>query len=155
MRYNKYKNVQVLCKAGVMWMDVISGFIPYEIKTSIVKITSYANRQLRGTLTNPYFEHEMCFDNAIQFLVLVEELLNSLGYPQQAMERRTFRSVKPVYKLETACDACAPALATFRLNVLFRQSASWQGQLVWVEEKCEAQFRSVLELLMLMDNVLS
>ncbi len=138
-----------------MRMDVSNGFIPYETKTSIVKITSYADRQLRGTLCNPFFEHEMRFDNAIQFLVIMEELLNSLGYPQQAMERRTFRAAKPVCELDACCDTCAPALATFRLNILFRQSASWQGQLVWVEEKCETQFRSVLELIMLMDNVLS
>lgn len=134
----------------------VNGFVPYKIRTSLIKITSYADKQLRGTLCNPYFEHEMRFDNAVQFLMLMEELLNSLGYPQKAMEARCFRSAAP-------CPVCEPlpggadeaVLASFKLTVLFRQNASWQGQLIWLDRKCETQFRSVLELLMLIDNVLA
>ncbi|HOF99519.1 MAG TPA: hypothetical protein PK438_01355 [Clostridia bacterium] len=131
-----------------------SGFIPYEIKTSLVKITSYADRELRGTLYNPYFARELRFSNALQFLALVEELLDAIGCPQKAMETPGFRSAR----CESAPEEDAherPALATFKLNVLFRQNASWQGRLVWLEKKSETQFRSVLELLMILDNVLS
>ncbi len=133
-----------------------NGFIPYEIKTSLIKITSYRDKNLCGTLCNPYFAHEMRFENVTQLLMLVEELLDSLGYPQKAMECRSFIPCQPCSGSKRLDgEDCEPALATFKLNVLFRQNASWQGRLVWLEQKSETQFRSVLELLMLIDNVLS
>lgn len=142
-------------KVGAM-DGLINGFVPYEIKTSLVKILSYQDKELRGTLYNPYFGREVRFNNVIQMLMLMEELLDSLGYPQKAMESRCFKPVEPAPAAEPADGNTAkPVLATFKLNVLFRQNASWQGRLVWIEEKSETQFRSVLELLMLIDNVLS
>jgi hypothetical protein len=44
-------------------------------------------------------------------------------------------------------------LATLRMRVMFRQNASWQGTLRWMEEGMEENFQSVLELLMLIDSV--
>ncbi|MBR5319181.1 MAG: hypothetical protein IKU46_06265 [Peptococcaceae bacterium] len=46
------------------------------------------------------------------------------------------------------------AIATFKVKVLFRQSASWQGKLIWIEGKQEIAFRSALELVKLMDSAL-
>ena len=134
-----------------------SGFIPYEMKTSIIRITGYDKKELRGTLSNPYFGDDVFFDNVIQLLMLVEELLDSLHFPQRAMESRSFRKIEGEASALPATEEQknARALATFKLNVLFRQGASWQGRLVWVDQKSEAQFRSVLELLKLIDNVLS
>ena len=45
--------------------------------------------------------------------------------------------------------------ATFYLKVLFRQNASWQGTVKWMETGQEEPFRSVLELLLMMDNTTS
>ena len=45
-------------------------------------------------------------------------------------------------------------LATFELKILFRQHASWQGTIVWKEGRQEQSFRSVLELVHLMDSAL-
>ena len=44
--------------------------------------------------------------------------------------------------------------ATFALRVLFRQNASWQGSVSWMEGNREESFRSVLELLFLMNSAL-
>ena len=46
-------------------------------------------------------------------------------------------------------------LATFELEIIFRQNASWQGNLVYAEQNLTSSFRSVLELLTLLDSVLS
>lgn len=43
---------------------------------------------------------------------------------------------------------------TFIVNVKYRQNATWQGTVTWVEEKQKASFRSVLELLKLMDSAI-
>ena len=45
-------------------------------------------------------------------------------------------------------------MATFAVRVLFRQNASWQGEVTWLEGKREESFRSVLELILLMDGAL-
>ena len=46
------------------------------------------------------------------------------------------------------------AKATFVVRVLFRQHTSWQGSVAWLEGHNEETFRSVLELVMLMDSAL-
>ena len=44
--------------------------------------------------------------------------------------------------------------ATFAVKILFRQNASWQGSITWLDGKMEQSFRSVFELILLMDNAL-
>ena len=46
-------------------------------------------------------------------------------------------------------------LATFRISVLFTQRNSWQGIISWVEENKAQCFRSVYELIRLIDNAVS
>jgi hypothetical protein len=40
------------------------------------------------------------------------------------------------------------------VRVLFRQNASWQGSVTWMEGRQEESFRSALELLLLMKSAL-
>ena len=44
--------------------------------------------------------------------------------------------------------------ATFLIRILFRQHASWQGSVTWLEGGGEQTFRSVMELIHLMDSAL-
>lgn len=44
--------------------------------------------------------------------------------------------------------------ATFFLHVQYRQNATWQGQIMWKERNKTLEFRSALELLVLLDNAL-
>jgi len=82
--------------------------------------------------------------------------MDETGYPQRGMEPRVFRD-----ELDSDSSALArsmksmPAgIATLRIEVLFRQNASWQGNLIWVDRKVQSHFRSVLELLGLIDDAL-
>lgn len=43
---------------------------------------------------------------------------------------------------------------SFLLQVQFRQNASWQGRIIWMEEKKTVTFRSLLELLVLLEEAL-
>ena len=40
------------------------------------------------------------------------------------------------------------------MRILFRQNASWQGSVTWLEGGRDESFRSVLELLLLMHSAL-
>ena len=51
---------------------------------------------------------------------------------------------------ETARCKC-----TFEIAVKFRQNATWQGQIFWVERNLRQNFRSVLEMLKLMDEAMT
>ena len=42
---------------------------------------------------------------------------------------------------------------TFIIRVQYRQNATWQGTIQWVEQKKTQQFRSVLEMIKLMEEV--
>ena len=135
-----------------------SRFVPYEMKTSLLKFTGYENKNPVGTNSNPLFEGEKRFENLTRLLLMIEELQNELNFPQASMQGRSFRPEESGSGVLAAAPAAAgeeKALATFKLRILFRQNASWQGSLVWVEQGTEAQFRSVLELVTLLDSVLA
>ena len=106
--------------------------------TVVVRIYSYQEKCPNGTLQGLHFNSPVEFSSLTQMLLLMEEMLDSVnGQPQFAVR-----------------DARKP-LATFQLSVLFRQNASWQGTLIWTDRMMDSQFRSVLELVRLMDSALT
>ena len=132
--------------------------IPYEMKANVIKVIDYRGKNLKGILYNPFFESPQYFDNLAQCLFMMEHVMDSLEFPQKGTEGRAFQ---PEQQTERWCRAALPqeerlpALATCQVTVLFRQNASWQGSLIWREKELDAPFRSVLELIGLMDNALS
>ena len=48
----------------------------------------------------------------------------------------------------------APGGATFLVRVLFRQNASWQGSIQWLDGKASRPFRSLLEMILLINEAL-
>lgn len=44
---------------------------------------------------------------------------------------------------------------TFIVNVMFRENATWQGEVVWADEKKKQYFRSALELIKMIDGALN
>ena len=130
-------------------------FTPCGSRVCVVKISSYEDRNPRGVIQNPNFEQDVRFDNLTQLLLSMDELFDEIQNPRRAMTPRGF--VKESAEAKDG-GAAPPAgektIATFRIDVMFRQNASWQGNLVWMDEKQETQFRSALELVMEMDSAL-
>ena len=65
---------------------------------------------------------------------------------------------KPIETIGIPAEMTEPEhgeLATFKLNILFRQNASWQGTVKLIESRQEQTFSSALELVMLMDSALT
>lgn len=136
-------------------------FIPREMKTTLIKMYSYDNKCMQGTIFNPFFEKEMVFENVMQMITMIERISDSLFFPQKAMQLRQFADCdqpedKTTFDFVTTSDFSEKfPLATFELEIIFRQNASWQGNIVYAENSLSSSFRSVLELLSLMDSVLS
>ena len=69
--------------------------------------------------------------------------------------RRFVPVVKPEKTHGELEQSASGKLATFYVRILFRQNASWQGSVAWLEGGSEQRFRSVLELLLLLDSALT
>lgn len=125
-------------------------------RTVIVCIDSYDDSIPVGRLLNPLFPEAVSFKGVVEFLREMEELLNEMHFPQSFTELRSFRAVAlPVLRMEANGAGPEGKLATFAVKVIFRQNASWQGSVLWMEQSREESFRSVLELIFLMDSALS
>lgn len=123
-------------------------------RTTIVCVDAYENDVLCGRMYNPYFEGGLAFKGTMELLKNMDAMLEKMNYPQAFSGKRVFWASEE--KTPEAVDETARSgkLATFALRVLFRQNASWQGSLAWYEGKREESFRSVLELLLLIDSAL-
>ncbi|MDD3920977.1 MAG: hypothetical protein PHO41_07410 [Eubacteriales bacterium] len=51
-----------------------------------------------------------------------------------------------------ACRKLDDAQETFVVRVNRKEGGSWQGNIVWIGERCEQQFRNMQELIALMDD---
>lgn len=124
--------------------------------------------EMSGTLYSYHYCAGTRFFSVLDLVNTLESLLNSLNCPQPAMLTRSFEeggrfTTKEVFQVndidkivESAVAQAEPQQsATFVVNVLYRQNASWQGTVNWVNKKKTVQFRSMLELIRLMDSALN
>ena len=126
-----------------------------EYQTTLVCIDSYKNSILSGRFYNPHLEAGETFHSLSQFLMQMEQALDSMNLPQSFNAPRSFAAPQPSQcGADKAPESYRGALATFSLRVLFRQNSSWQGTITWLEGRHELCFRSVLELIHMIDSTL-
>lgn len=124
---------------------------------TIVCVDSYQNSILTGTIINPYLDENIPFCGITQFLKEINRMLDN----EMLASSNTELSTRPTL---LGCSAnprfpetllnCRGAVSTFILDVRFRQHNSWQGTITWLEHGVKDTFRSVLELIMLLDRTL-
>lgn len=125
-----------------------------ELKKTLVCVDSYEDGVLKGRLCSAYRDME-AFSSTMQFLLGMESVLEETQTPQSFTSKRCFSDIEYHGSEEKKVSLVRKgAAATFELSILFRQHSSWQGSIVWKEKKREQSFRSVLELLILMDSAL-
>lgn len=125
-------------------------------RTTMVCIDSYENQVPVGRFYNPCYPDGISFYGVMDFIKKMENLLDQMNFPQSFSSVRSFSNAKVVSPKELCEDKMDTGkVATFSLRVLFRQNTSWQGSLAWLEGKREESFRSVLELLLLLDSAIA
>ena len=118
-------------------------------------IDSYDDGVLAGRMYNSRFGEAESFRSTIGFLTRMEQLLAIEDSPQPFDAVRTFAPVLSLLPDPPALTSPRVGKrATMELHILFRQNASWQGSIRWLEGKREQHFRSVMELLFLIDSAL-
>lgn len=126
---------------------------PWNQQTMLVCVDSYENGVPQGQLYLPG-QHGQRFASLSQLLLRGERLFEQNGV-QSFTTSRVFAVTKPLPDMPCeAGELTRGSAATFEIRVMFRQHASWQGELLWLESNNRQSFRSVMELITLMDSAL-
>ena len=122
----------------------------------MVYVDSYTDEVPQGRFCVAASIEIQTFQSLTQLLKKINVGLDKANFPQAFEAIRKFQAPRqPLAEDDGECDTRPGAAATFAIRILFRQNASWQGSIRWMEGAQEESFRSVLELIMLMDNALS
>lgn len=117
-------------------------FIPCRTMEALVVVKEYQDGVLSGILRHPRLKQPIEIRSMSQLILEIDCLLDLEECPDKPLPL-----VRPIPEEESA-------IATFQIQVLFRDFFTWQGRLVWNEMDQEASFRSVLELMQLLDEIL-
>ena len=133
--------------------------VPEDMRTSIIRIHGYQDKNLQGTFYNLFYGEEIAFGSLTELLLRIEDMMDEMECPQASVRSRRFGAGRKNAERASIAEELLPkpdqeAIATFAVKVLFRQGASWQGKLAWTEGKTEVSFRSALEMVKLMDSAL-
>lgn len=127
-----------------------------QYKITKVCIDGNKNGVLEGRIYhyNSEFEGGLCFRSTIEFLNCMEFIMKTTHFPEY-QECRAFRQTGEAEMEQPSPNIKREGLmATFVIRVLYRQHTSWQGTVRWCEKNQEINFRSVLELLLLIDSAI-
>lgn len=128
----------------------------------MVCVDGVENGDIYGRYFHRYKKEETFFLNSAMLFSEVEQFYDIIGYPQAAMRTRKFiereREKVPakehmtvIYDSQTLMQFRGK-LATFLVGVTSRQNASWQGDVVWMEQKIRKHFCSDMELVVFVDE---
>ena len=126
-----------------------------EFRTITVCIDAYQDGVPSGYFYHPALPAGESFHGALRLLLSIDRFLDSMDFPKAFQALRSFMPPAESPPLLSGAPPRSGAAATFSLRILFRQNASWQGSLTWMEGRQEQSFRSALELISLIDNALS
>lgn len=134
-----------------------------------VAVHEFSGGQPSGALRVSGGGEALPFYGLMEMMYAMECMLDCINFPQACFEYRSFsgkcaalterkrqnevREHMEGIEKEFMDDEKTPR-STFVVNVLFRQNATWQGTIGWVDRKQTKRFRSSLELMKLIDEAL-
>ncbi len=123
-------------------------------RTTTVCVDENRDGILSGRLYNGFLEEGRPFRCLSEFLQEMEAILSKVNFPKSYTQPRTFAPLSGQTVPLPLTEEQFGRRATFSVRVLFRQNATWQGSVTWMEGKQEQSFRSALELIFLMRSAL-
>ena len=128
----------------------------------MVCVDGVENEDIYGRYFHRYKKEETFFPDSATLVIEMERFYDAIGYPQAATKTRKFmereREKVPakehmtvIYESQTLMQFRGK-LATFLVGVTSRQNASWQGDVVWMEQKIRKHFCSDMELMVFVDE---
>ena len=128
----------------------------------MVCVDGVENGHIYGRYFHRYKKEETFFPDSATLIIEMERFYDDIGYPQAAIKTRKFIERKggripakehmAVISDSQALIQLRGNLATFLVGVTSRQNASWQGDVVWMEQKIRKHFCSDMELVVFVDD---
>ena len=119
---------------------------------------------IRGRLYFPVYDEYRHFESLTSMVREMDSYLNTLRLPRKTHDFRSFQS-KTAAQQEKGRDVIVNAKdyktpesgnkATFVIKIKFRQNATFQGSIQWIDKNKTRNFRSDLEMLKLIDEAIS
>ncbi len=116
-----------------------------------------------GRLYHGYREQGIPFMGYEKIIRVAEELFNALGFPFMGTNDRDIYGNTHYYRKKERMTRILKDdellrqhghLGTFAIRVQHRQHSSWQGKVTYLEENRSVHFRSLLELIKIIDGAL-
>ena len=116
---------------------------------------------LSGVFYHSYSTEAVPFSGIGQMVLRMEKLDDYLRFPYPGTNSRTFGEEKKLTRLteerkkimsDNALLSKHGDIGTFIVRVQHRQNSSWQGRITWMEEDKTVQFRSVWEMIKLIES---
>ena len=130
----------------------------------VLCVNSARGEELAGLMFHSYSLEPIPFDNIEQMTQRMEQLYDWLNFPRRSERKRSFspdeqaqgniQERKRIMSDETLLRKHGD-LGTFIVRVQHRQNSSWQGRITWMEQDKTIQFRSVWEMIKLMESAVN
>lgn len=119
--------------------------------------------QLRGRFVHHFQKEPVVFESEIDLLEKMEDFFDALRFPFPGNSERHWHKKEVNYMKEELQKELEDEemldmhgdLGTFIIRVQHRQNSSWQGRITWVEEDKTLYFRSVWEMMKLIEEALA
>lgn len=128
----------------------------------MVCVDGVENGDIYGRYFHWYKKEETFFPDSATLVIEMERFYDAIGYPQAAIKTRKFIERKggripakehmAVISDSQTLMQFRGKLATFLVGVTSRQNASWQGDVVWMEQQIRKHFCSDMELVVFVDD---
>ena len=127
----------------------------------VLCIRSLHEGMLRGELYHSYSREAVPFESAQQMIHGMEQLYDRLNYPHPGTNERSFAphpksgehlSERDKIMKDEELLSRHGDLGTFIVRVQHRQNSSWQGRITWMEKDKTINFRSVWEMVKLIES---
>ncbi len=148
---------------GIEAWETEQGILGYSPNFINVCVDQYLDSQIKGRCYHQYSEEPILFNSLNQLFLALENQMDAIDFPKRRLNEYDFSEQEDVIP-EKSIDKVNPLrnmpgdigkIGTFVMNILYRQNATWQGKVIWVEKKKSCCFRSALELMKVIDEALA
>ena len=116
----------------------------------------------KGRFYHHFAKDPVTYEGEIDLLLKMESLYDDLRFPFPGNNERHFKEREVVYMDKEMNKVLEDDeildmhgdLGTFIIRVQHRQNSSWQGRITWVEEDKTLYFRSVWEMMKLIEEAM-
>ena len=123
-------------------MKIPGNMTPCLSREAVVTVLSYHDGVMNGYLQHPRLDGKEELHSLSCLILLLNGLLDLEDCPGKPLP------------LVPSADGGEEGIAVFRIQILFREHYTWQGRLIWQDENRESVFRSGIELIQLLDEIL-